>query len=214
MAEENPNEKSASGGPKGAPVARQSEPATTAEETRKANDDLRKSIDAGANERAERQRAASLNSKATTDAHLGKRPDEPHKPREMEAIKVGKPVPVKEHQGVGIDPAKKGVTTDIVLPGGYPPSSPMHHEDGPQVPAHAPDAAGTIAAVAEATDGQSVKVVGDPNAQAGKDAHAGENAKQPDALPTGLGRGGDEGAEAREQAEKAEREKLEREQRQ
>lgn len=180
MAEENKSPKGADAGT-----------APSAADTKAANKSLADRMIADQNEREARIRAQSTDSKLTTADHLGKRPDEPHKPAEMEAVKVGKALPTKaaEKSLVEIDPAGKGEATDIVNPGGFLPGSGMHAVGG--VPAHGHDMAGTIAATAEANEvapGDNKTPAGnkanaetpaDPGMAEAAERHAGEGAEIP-----------------------------------
>jgi hypothetical protein len=177
--------KSASGGPVGAPrtTVLGTAPALTQEEIKAANDRTKERLDTVAREKMERGRAARIDSKATTAGHKGKHADEPHKPYEMEAAKVGKPIPAGPKGGIEIDPANKGTATDIVFPGGFGPGSPMHADDiGGALPVNPPDAAGTIRTVADG-DQKPKKVEGDPGAMKGKEAHTGEDANIAPGIP-------------------------------
>lgn len=163
----------------------------SAADTKAANKSLLANMEQSQAEKEGRQRAQSTDSKLTTAGHLGKRPDEPHKPYEMESVKTGKPLPTKaaEKGLVEIDPGNKGEATDIVNPAGFLPGSGMHTVGGGASLAH--DQHGTIAATAAANDvapgdnktpagkKPDAKLEGDPGAAEAAERHAGENAEIP-----------------------------------
>lgn len=168
--------------------------APSAADTKAANKSLAEKIMADQNEREAKQRAQSTDSKLTTSDHLGKRPDEPHKSDEMEAVKTGKALPTKaaEKGLIEIDPAGKGEATDVVNPAGFLPGSAMHSAGG--VPAFGHDMAGTIAATAAATGVEpgdnktpagnkpDAEIKPDPGMAEAAKRHAGENADIPATL--------------------------------
>lgn len=183
--------------------------APSAADTKAANKSLLERMEQGQAEKTARQQAQSTDSKLTVSAHLGKRPDEPHKSDEMEAVKVGKAVPSKamEKGLVEIDPGAKGEATDVVNPAGFLPSSGMHNVGG--VPALGHDMEDTIRATAIANEvepgGDKTpagkkpdEIAPDPALEEGRQRHAGEGANIPAVVNSpvaGAEKGAGEGAD-------------------
>lgn len=85
----------------------------------------------------------TINSKLTTKEHLGNHPDEPDKPDEQEALKVGRPKEPQHFDTVEISTHESGEATDTVVvpPEGAAPA--------PHPALHVHDAIGTAAVIHE-----------------------------------------------------------------
>jgi hypothetical protein len=87
--------------------------------------------------------AVSINSKLTTKAHLGGHPNEPDKPEDQEALKVGRPQEKQDVEVVEVSTHESGEATDSVV------VHPDAAAPAPHPARHVNDAIGTAAVVAE-----------------------------------------------------------------
>jgi len=87
--------------------------------------------------------AVTINSKLTTKAHLGGHPDEPDKPEDQEARKVGRPQEKQPVETVEVTTTEGGEATDSVV------IRPEAAAPAPHPARHVNDAIGTAAVVAE-----------------------------------------------------------------